>query len=216
MSEIRVSIIITSFNYARFLPRCIEACLEQDMPRNDFEIVVVDDASTDDTASVLDRFKNSDNVRSIIKDRNEGVAAAANCGLREARGQFVTRVDADDVVATAFIRKLATRLEDTPGVFCVCCDYELVDPRGRSLGRFSARTHPISCGIMYRRTALIEAGLYAPEWRHLEEKELRARLGDEYTISYLDENLYSYLRHDRNKTNDLAAVSEYQRRLDGA
>ena len=209
-----ISIVVTNFNYSSFLGRCIESCLSQDLKSDQFEIVVVDDASTDSSREVLSGFGADPQVQVVLRDQNGGVAAAANDGIRRATGEFVTRVDADDAVVPSFARKLAQRLRTAPAAFCVCCDYRTVDPAGATLGTFSARTHPISCGVMYRRNRLMEAGLYDPLWRHLEEEELRGRLGYQYSIEYVDEVLYDYLRHDRNKTLDTSALASYRKRLE--
>jgi len=88
--RVRVSVVIPCYNQARFLARAIESALAQTLPG--LEVIVVDDGSTDDTATVAERF---DRVR-YHRQNNSGVAAARNTGLARARGDFVIFLDADD------------------------------------------------------------------------------------------------------------------------
>lgn len=90
-----VSIVIPTYNYADYLPTAITSCLQQTY-RN-IEIIVVDDGSTDDTPAVVEGFRGR--VRSIHQ-ANQGVSSARNRGLEEARGSFITFLDADDALTT--------------------------------------------------------------------------------------------------------------------
>ena len=209
-----VSIVITSYNYGKYLARCVESCLAQDMPDGSFEVIVVDDCSTDETPSVLKSFDGIANFCHTRNERNLGVAGTANTGIRIARGQFVTRVDADDYVSPGFAGNLSTQLAAKPNAFGVACDYYHVDEEGNRLRYNSARTKPISCGIMYRKAELEDVGMYSADWRHREEEELRHRLADQYAIHYLDEALYHYVLHGENKTTQTEQMALYQQRLE--
>lgn len=209
----RVSIIITSYNYGEYIERCINSCLRQVMPENSLEIIVVDDCSTDRTHDVLKACESINNFRYVVNSENMGVAGAANIGIRMAHGQFIVRVDADDYVSPEFIRRLSEYLVDKEDVFCVSCDYDYVNEQGETIERRSAEEFPISCGIMYRKSLLVEYGLYNRDWRHREEEELRKRLGERYEIHHLGEALYSYVMHDSNKTKQVLEMEEYRERL---
>ncbi|MEK7234272.1 MAG: glycosyltransferase [Elusimicrobiota bacterium] len=87
------SVVIDSYNYARFIPQAINSVLEQDVPASEVEIIVVDDGSTDDTIEVVRRF--GDKVRLIVQE-NAGQAAAFATGFAAARGQIICLLDSDD------------------------------------------------------------------------------------------------------------------------
>ena len=89
-----VSIIITNYNYGKYLPRCLRSCLSQ--KNVNCEVIVVDDCSTDMSTEAVKPFL--DDIKFIQTPSNVGVAAASNIGMRAAKGQFVIRVDADDYV----------------------------------------------------------------------------------------------------------------------
>lgn len=93
-----VSIIIPTFNYAAFVADALRSVEAQTM--TDLECIVIDDASTDDTASIVSSFVERDpRFRYIRLERNSGVSAARDRGLKEARGEFIQLLDADDVIA---------------------------------------------------------------------------------------------------------------------
>lgn len=209
----RVSIILTSYNYGKYIERCINSCLVQELSGSCPEIIVVDDCSTDGTHELLKGYESVSNFRYVVNSENMGVAGAANVGIRMAHGEFIVRVDADDYVSSRFIRRLSEYLVDKESVFCVSCDYDYVNEQGEMIERRSAEEHPISCGIMYRKNLLVEYGLYDQEWRHREEEELRKRLAERYKIHHLGEVLYSYVIHDNNKTKQTQEMEEYRERL---
>ena len=90
------SIIITTFNYGRYIERAIRSCLDQSMSKHKYEIIVVDDASTDNTQQILSNYK--EEIRIITFTENKGLAAARNEVVRKARGQYVLFIDADDYI----------------------------------------------------------------------------------------------------------------------
>jgi len=193
-----VSIIITNYNYGKYVSRCIRSCLSQNM--TNIEVIVVDDVSTDNSIEVLKPFEGQ--IRLIKNQHNMGVAAAANEALKVSRGQFVIRVDADDFVSADMAYFMKTFLETNHDAFCVSCDYVLVDDYENVIERKYAEKDNISCGIMYRRDLLLEFGGYNPNMRHREEEELRKRLGEYYKIHHLRIPFYRYRMHNTNKTKE--------------
>jgi glycosyltransferase involved in cell wall biosynthesis len=100
---VRASLIIPTFNHARFVGAAIDSALAQTVSA--FEIIVVDDGSTDETPAVLARY--AARVR-VLRQENRGLSAARNAGLAAAHGKFVSFLDADDIMAPT---KLAAQLE---------------------------------------------------------------------------------------------------------
>lgn len=201
----KASIIVTSYNYGSYLERCLRSCLRQELiARSDFEIIVVDDASTDNSVAIAEKFAD-DGVRLVRRKVNGGVAASANDGIAMAKGQYFVRVDADDFVTARFLHFLVSYLDSNHDALGVACDYTLVDKFEQQIARVDASERPVSCGILYRRDQLVNAGIYDPDFRHREEEELRARLGNFYSVHHLRMPLYRYRKHGTNKTSS----SEY-------
>ncbi|AVA26032.1 glycosyltransferase family 2 protein [Rhizobium sp. NXC24] len=103
-----VSIIISNYNYARFLPRCIDSALEQSYDNT--EVIVVDDASTDDTVGVLASY--GSRIRTCLKKTNGGHGAAFNTGFAASRGEVVLFLDADDYLYPNAISEIIDAWED--------------------------------------------------------------------------------------------------------
>src|SRR5690242_10687505 len=89
-----VSVIIPAYNYARFLPQAIESALQQDYP--EFEVLVVDDGSTDNTAEIAAVYSRADKRVRYLHQKNAGLPAARNTGIQHARFDFIGFLDADD------------------------------------------------------------------------------------------------------------------------
>lgn len=210
----KASIIVTSHNYAEFIERCVRSCLSQNFRSDDYEVIIVDDASSDRTLEIVEKFKRYQNFRVIANPVNVGVAEAANIGIRAALGQYVVRVDADDFVNANFLLFLTTYLAENHDALGVACDYVLVDENGEKTERRHAEQEPISCGILYRKDGLTKAGLYDPAFRHLEEQELRQRLGSEYRVDHLRIPLYRYRMHTMNKTKRVHEMAVFRRELE--
>ena len=191
-----VSIVITNYNYGKYLSRAIRSCLNQKNVNH--ELIVVDDCSNDNSINIVESF--GERVRLFRTEKNSGVAAAANLGINNALGQFFIRVDADDYVSSEMCYFMKKYLESNHDAFCVSCDYELVDEYENFIERKYASVNNISCGVMYRKDLLLEMGGYNIEFRHREEEELRKRLDKYYNIHHLNMPFYRYRMHNTNKT----------------
>ena len=191
-----VSIIITNYNYGKYISRAIRSCLNQKFVNH--EVIVVDDCSTDDSLKTIKCF--SDQIKVVKTKSNAGVAAAANLGVQHSRGQFFIRVDADDYVNSDMCHVMKIYLEGNHDAFCVSCDYLMVDNYENTIERRYAEQQNISCGIMYRKDLFLQLGGYNDKMRHREEEELRKRIGQDYNIHHLKIPFYRYRIHNNNKT----------------
>lgn len=104
-----VSVIIPVYNAGDYLPHCLDSLLQQ--PFEAFELVLIDDGSTDGSADLADRYARRDARVRVIHQPNQGVSAARNRGLDAARGQYVAFVDADDWVESGYFEQLAAAAE---------------------------------------------------------------------------------------------------------
>ena len=91
-----VSVIITAYNEERFIGRCLRSIANQNFPGMEYEVIVVNDASTDKTSYALELF--GDSIKVINNKKNIGLPASINKGIKAAKGDFLVRLDADDYV----------------------------------------------------------------------------------------------------------------------
>ena len=165
LQPVKVSIIVPCFNAEPWIAQTINSCLSQTHPS--FEVIVIDDGSTDRSASIVRAF--GDRVR-LVQTPNRGGNAARNLGLLHARGDLVQYVDADDLISSEHLQRTAAVLEDAAVDICYEDWQRIVEtPAGEwvpdkvevtgghpdmvahllALGGF-----PPPCAILYRKSAL--------------------------------------------------------------
>lgn len=207
-----VSLIITTYNYAQFVERAIRSALDQSLDRSSYEVIVVNDASTDHTAEVLDNYR--DEVRVFNLEENLGLAGARNFGIKKARGQFILFLDADDYIHRDLLKIQKLYLEENNKLDAISSDYWLVDERGSHLRHVDASETPIACGIMFRKDFLYDIGLYDERFRAREEEDLRIRWLNQYKIYNIILPLYRYRMHESNLTKDQDAMAKGAEQLE--
>lgn len=99
-----ISVIVPVYNVKSLLPRCIDSLLDQTYV--DFELLLIDDGSTDGSGDVCDEYKKEDHRIKVFHKQNEGVSKARNKGLDEATGKWITFVDSDDYVTSSYLSDL--------------------------------------------------------------------------------------------------------------
>lgn len=193
----RVSVIVPVFNREELIGRCLRSLLTQTMPAEGYEIIVVDDGSSDRSRFSVELFiaKQDSLVRLISHDSNQGLPAALNTGIRRARGDMIVRVDSDDFVSNHFLLSLFLFLDLNPAFAAVECDYEVVDDAEHVVRRVVSTEEPIGCGIMFRTDLITEVGLYDESILIHEEREFRTRFEANHRIEHLPLPLYRYRRH---------------------
>jgi glycosyltransferase involved in cell wall biosynthesis len=128
------TVLIPAFNSASTVGAAVSSVLAQ--TRNDFELIVVDDGSSDETPEVLRRFE-SDPRMVLVVQENLGPAAASNAGLRRARGRYVAVLDDDDLLMPDYLERIGRVLDADPGAGIVYPDAWILDDRTK---RFRKRT----------------------------------------------------------------------------
>ncbi len=207
----KVSIIISVYNGEKFVSRAIRSCVEQSMPKTGYEIVVVNDGSTDNTKRILDSF--GDWIKVINLKKNMGLPYACNTGIRQSLGRNVVRVDADDYIHEDFLKVSYLYMSLDLDIDAVAFDYNLINEREEIIERMSAQKKPIACGILFRKDHLIDIGLYDEKFLLGEDEDLRIRFIKKYSITYVPLPLYRYRKHNNNSTDNIHRVKKYKRML---
>ena len=207
----KISIIIICYNYARYLSRAIRSALNQTFDKNKYEIIVVDDASTDKTREVMTSYEGF--IRPILLKDNVGLARARNIGIKAALGQYIVNLDADDYFDENILYVESLFLSLNNNFDAVSCDYFLVGEKEQHTKRVSGIDYPIACGVMFRKDLLIDIGLYDESFKAREEEDLRIRFLKKYNIYNIDLPLYRYRRHENNLTNNVEIMEEYKKKI---
>jgi len=139
--EVKVSVVMPSYNAARFVTAAIDSVLAQTF--QDFEILVVDDGSTDNTREVLEKY-DSPKIRYLYK-KNGGVASARNYGIENARGKYIAFLDADDLWLPEKLEKQIALLEANEEIGLVYAATEKVDENLQTVGYIKANSYEDYC-----------------------------------------------------------------------
>ena len=150
-----ISVIVPVFNVGSYLDICMESLTDQSFP--DFEILLINDGSTDDSPGRCRGWADSDRRIRFIDKQNEGVAASRNLGVREARGKYIAFVDPDDWVDRTYLEKLYQKLEKTGADFAECDLWRYDNRTGKKIFRschgWMGRDHTLPEHMKYGPTA---------------------------------------------------------------
>lgn len=208
-----VSIIITNYNYSKYLKDCLESCFNQSFFKKNYEVILVDDCSFDHSKDIANKYLKKNNFQLIINKKNLGVAASSNIGIRASKGKFFVRVDSDDYVNKNFIKFLYNYLKRSPSILGVTSDYYYFNDNKKKIKKVSYKKKPISCGVLYNKKKLLRLGIYNKKFKHREEEELRKRLGKKYILKNLNKTLYYYRMHKNNKTKNKNSMKNFKKKL---
>ena len=127
MTNAKVSVVIPSYNSGGTIEEAIESVLAQDVP---VEIIVIDDCSLDDTEHVLQKYKNDPRIRIIVNEKNLGVAASRNRGVKEAVCDRVAFLDSDDMWVDGKLVKQLKLMDETGTLICADRNIMMKYPMG--------------------------------------------------------------------------------------
>jgi len=215
-----VSVVIPAYNADTWLAEAIQSVLDQSW--QDFELIVVNDGSTDRTTEVVRGFKNR--RISCISQENRGLSSARNTGIRGARGEFIALLDADDKFKPEKLTRQLAKFDADPEIGIVTCGYDLIDDRGKWLQRempwlsaplIDLKTllfwNPLLPSTLLIRTHWFKtAGLFDGSLRRYEDWELPVRFAIAgCRMGWVHEVLVDYRRHETNMSTagDLVPVA---------
>jgi len=107
----KLSIIVPVYNVAQYLPKCLDSLLNQDIDKEDYEIIVVNDGSSDNSSEIAQDYANQHSNITLINQENQGLSGARNTGIRVAKGKFIQFVDSDDYLEPNVEKALVEKME---------------------------------------------------------------------------------------------------------
>jgi glycosyltransferase involved in cell wall biosynthesis len=205
-----VAVIIPTYNYARFLGDAINSVLAQTHPAD--EIIVVDDGSTDDPASVVAQFPKVQ----LIRHDNRGLSAARNTGLRSCKTSHVVFLDADDRLLPTALEAGLAFAATRPDCAFVHGGYHLISEGGVPIGpdqinlidgdahlallRLNTISNPAT--VLYRRDCLLQVNGFDEALRRLEDHDLYLRIAQRYPVASYPLTVVEYRKHGENMSNN--------------
>lgn len=203
-----VSVVIPVYNRGKFVAETINSALAQTY--RDFEIIAIDDGSTDDSLAVLRSFGDQIQLVQHPNGENRGQSAAINLGLKHARGRLIAVLDSDDLWAPEKLSVLVGYLDAHPEIGLVYSNGQWVDEEGRSKGVIYGPAHietsdpakvlmncyfALPSNSVVRREAYDKAGGFDESLRTAQDHDMAVRLAEVARLAYVDRVLWSYRRH---------------------
>lgn len=135
----RVSVIVPNFNHAAYLPERLDSIVNQTF--RDFEVLVIDDASTDNSREVISRYLKDDRFQAVFREQNSGnLFKNWNLGVKRAGGEYIWIAESDDYADPRFLETLVSNLDRNPSVGLVYCQSVKVNERGEKNGSMLSYT----------------------------------------------------------------------------
>ena len=198
----KVTIIISCYNRAKFISRAIRSALNQkEIIRDQYEVVVVDDNSKDRSKNIIRDFEGM--IIPIFNKKNLGLSSSRNKAIKKAKGEYIYILDSDDYISEHTLFLLCSFLDSNRHWGAVASDYTTVKKNKREIKRFNFKKKTIACGILYRKKTLINVGMYNSRLRINEDIDLRKRYEKKYKIGHVEIPLYRYTMHSENMTKKI-------------
>jgi glycosyltransferase involved in cell wall biosynthesis len=207
-----VSVVLTSYNHAPYLPQAIESALGQTL--GDTEIVAIDDASTDGSVDVLQRY--ADRLRVVLHETNQGTYASLNEGIALTSAPYIAILNSDDVWLPDKLRQQVAVIERDPRIGLVHTGFRVIDAEGKPVAGnpLGVRFHPnpqgdllaelltrnlfITSSVLFRRECIERCGRFEESLFGMGDWDLWLRIAEHYTIGYVPEPLTLYRIHGQN------------------
>jgi glycosyltransferase involved in cell wall biosynthesis len=217
-----VSIILPTYNGSKYLDLSVQSCVNQTYRR--WELIIVDDCSTDATPQIIEKWKAADaRIRSIRHQTNRKLPEALNTGHANARGEYLTWTSDDNRLLPTALEELAGFLDSHPAVGMVYADSVLIDEAGEYVRDFPAQPasalaymNAIGPCFLYRRTVHQTVGAYSADLFLAEDYDYWLRIYRHFEVAHLSRTLYEYRWHGESLTStaaERAAHSSLERTL---
>lgn len=204
-----ITVYITNYNYGQYIEQSIESLLNQTF--QDFEVIIIDDGSTDNSREIIARYADYKNIRTIYQ-QNKGLNVTNNIALRASKGKYIMRLDADDYLDPNALLVMSKALEDNDELGLVFPDYYMVDKDGNimnveqrhsfnnEVSLFDQPAHG-AC-TMIRTDFLKEVGGYDEQYKCQDGYELWIKFATKYKVSNVNIPLFYYRQHGSNLTSN--------------
>lgn len=205
---IKVSVIIRTYNSEKFLKKAINSVLNQTLDKKFYEILVVDDGSTDSTIDILKNYKKK---IKLVQQKHLGATPATNRGILESRGKYITLLDSDDQFLPNTLEKMLKEFKKKKSVDFVYCDYfekPLLDGEKKKVSLKKNIFNGLATAIMFKREVFQELGLYNKDFVFAEYDFLLRIMKAKKIGRHIPIPLYTYIRTEGSLTFDKKVVEK--------
>lgn len=215
-----VTVYITNYNYGTFIKESIESVFNQTL--QDFELLIIDDGSTDNSRIIIEEYRNNNKVQ-IIYQQNKGLNITNNIAMRAAKGKYLMRLDADDFLENDALKLMSKTLESNPDVGLVFPDYFYVDAKGGKIGKEKRHNFDDEVSLydqpahgactMIRLDFLRKVGGYNESFTCQDGYDLWIKFIMQYKVKNINKPLFSYRQHGNNLTSSETRILDTRKKI---
>ena len=213
----KISIVLPTYNQASFLQQALESICNQTF--QDFELIVVNDGSTDDSASILERFQRAYEF-DLITMENQGLPSALNIGFNQSRGDYLTWTSSDNVMLPDMLKTLSEALDNRPDIGLVYADWYVIDEKAEVISVARTREYDrllllrddyINACFLYRRACQEKVGLYDPKLVGTEDWDYWIRISRHFKMLHVNQTLYKFRIHESSLSANREHLVRYEK-----
>jgi len=207
-----VTIYITNYNYGQFIRKSILSALNQTY--KNFELIIIDDGSTDNSKNIINKFSSLKNVK-IVFQKNKGLNTSNNIAYGLSKGEFITRLDADDWLDENYLQIMVSKIKKNPDIGLIFSNYYLVDKKGNIVEQFFRHNFKSvklldqpahgACSFI-RKKCLQEIGGYDEQFRCQDGVDLWIRFIQKYKVMNVNLPLFYYRQHGKSLTKNFSKI----------
>lgn len=214
-----ITVVIAAYNSEKYLLKAIDSVLQQSY--DNFELIVVDDGSTDNTRSAVKQLIEENTLAKFkyIYQAHSGISRARNEGIERSGKEIIVVLDSDDEHLPDTLATIASFFKDNPETDLMYGDINIIDREGRYIRKKKYRSYgndelkrkifrsvfvPFKhSAIAYKRDSVVKIGLYNSEYKRLVDIDLMLRfINDNRKVTHIDKLLTNFRRHEANVTNN--------------
>jgi len=220
----KISVIIPTYNRANLLPRAIKSVLSQTF--KDFELIIVDDGSNDNTKRIVEEFQKRDSRVKYIWQKNSGGAASPkNNGIKNTQGNYIAILDSDDEWLPEKLQKQLELFENSSNQkkgFVSCHALVINEKSGKKFEYKTPRYKNVlkniltqdymgsGSGMLYKKSVFDNVGLFDENLKTGQDWEMRIRLAQKYDFDFVPEPLFKYYWYEENITRTVGNLKKVQ------
>jgi len=218
MSNSLVSVIIPAYNAEKYIEETIQSVLKQ--THSNFELIVVDDGSTDNTIKLAELTSKNNSEITVIKQKNSGVSIARNTGFQASKGNYVAFLDADDVWLPDCLELMLKRFSNDESLGLVQCDYQKIDESSKKeeeIYSFEKEGYILEelllggngkhiwgiCGVLVKREVIEKVGAFDKDLSNGADHEFYFRVAKQYKIGRVPSVTWYYRHHSSNMHSNM-------------
>jgi glycosyltransferase EpsE len=200
----RISVVMGVYNTKQYVTEAVESILKQTY--KDFEFIIIDDASTDGTSEALKKIAEKDKRIKLFRNKkNLGLTKNLNIGLRKAKGEFIARMDADDVSLPNRFATEVEFLDKHPDIALVGTWADVINSEGKVISdikyvtdhnairrNMTERSQIIHPSVMFRKSIVKKAGFYDEKLRTAQDYEYFARVMSQFKVANIPKKVFKY------------------------